>query len=74
MLKFWNGNLEVVEIDSKFYVLDGWNGELYTDCMEVDDRILNTFYTCISNSECKIRPINKQIDEDNFDIIGYEVL
>lgn len=74
MLKFWNGNLEVVEIDSKFYVLGGWNGELYMDCMEVDDRILNTFYICISNSECEIRPINKQIDEDDFDIIGYEVL
>lgn len=37
--RFWNdSNLEMVKLNNKWYLLDGWNGERYTECWKYSDR------------------------------------
>lgn len=37
-MKYNNSNLNIVNIAGRLFVLDGWNGEKYTDCRECADR------------------------------------
>lgn len=30
-------DMDIIELENKYYTLHGWNGESYTDCWEVSD-------------------------------------
>lgn len=70
---FANKEIEIVEINGKWYALNGWNGEVYTDCWETEEPTPGTACNVIDNN-IEIRPIYKEIEEDNFEITGYEVI
>lgn len=61
---------EVVEINNRFYALNGWNGEAYTTCFEVDSEglVVIDFKT-----NYIITPIYNEVDEDIIDIIDFTV-
>lgn len=67
----WNDVEKIIISDgSKFYVLNSWNGEVYGDCWEVKDskgldRVNDKSYT--------IKPIYKEVEEDEFEIVDYIV-
>lgn len=61
---------EIVEINGKRYALYGWNGERYLHCWEVDEI---GFYV-EDGKEYEIMPIYEEIDEDEFEITGYEII
>lgn len=69
--RLWNNKeIEVVEIDGRWFALYGWNGEAYCDCWETDE---HTF--CLEDGKSyEIRPVYKEISEDEFEIIGYEIV
>lgn len=69
----WN-NIEflIISNNTKYYVLnnDCYNGEHYTNCWEVADK--KGFEVIENAPEKSFAPIYKKIDDDNFEIIGYE--
>ena len=67
---WWNDKeIELVEIDGKVYALNGWNGEKFLDSWEV----AKNDYTDIINDGIAIKPEYKEIEEDEFEIVGYTV-
>jgi len=67
---WWNDKeIELVEIDGKVYALNGWNGEKYLDSWEV----AKNDYTDIINDGIAIKPEYKEIEEDEFEIVGYTI-
>lgn len=69
--RLWNNSdIEVVEIDGRWFALDGWNGDYYDNCWETDENTFN-----IEDGECyEIKPVYQEIDEDEFEIVNYEIL
>lgn len=68
--KWWNDkSIDLVEIDGKVYALYGWNGEEWTQCWEC----LGEDYM-ESGEKCVIRPIWKEVAEDEWEIIAYELI
>ena len=64
---WWNGrDLEIWKIGSKNVVLNGWNGEIYGACFEVDKELLNV----ISKEDFEVRPVYNQA----FEIVNYEIV
>lgn len=68
--------LEVVEIEGSYYVLDGWNGEVWTNCWEIDN-----LGNSLSNETYEIRPIysgvgepDKDGDFEQYEITDYEII
>ena len=70
---FENKEIEVVKINGKWYALNGWNGEVYTDCWETEEPTYGTSHDVLEDN-IAIRPIYKEIEEDNFELVGYEVV
>ena len=72
MKNLWNDkSIEVVEIEGKWYALNGWNGEFYADCWQTDE---NT-YAIESDKKYEIKPIYEyDEDYDQYDIVGYEII
>lgn len=71
-MTWWNdSSIEIVEIDGELYALYGWNSEKWTRCWKCIDR----FTADPDNKEYEVRPIFEQVgeDEDDIDIVGYEV-
>lgn len=86
--RLWNNDLiECVKIDGRWYALDGWNGEKWLDCWEVDER---TFTVCQDDkNEYEIRPVYRfetdvryedipedipaELDDFLSEVVGYEV-
>lgn len=60
--------IEMMEIDGTVYALNGWNGETYEDCWECLDA-----YTA-GKDGIRIRPICIEVDDDEWEIVDYEVL
>lgn len=77
MLKTWNG-VEVVEIDGRYFALDGWNGEIWGKCWKVipAENLDDVFDDAGGKANIIIRPIysDTQNDNDGFDIIDYKVV
>ena len=73
MIKWWTGDIEVVEIEGRFIALDGWNGEEYTDCWEVKEIVRDTAYG-VKADGLKAKPIYEEIEQDNFELTGYEFI
>lgn len=70
---FENKEIEVVEINGKWYALNGWNGEAYTDCWETEEPTYGT--ACeVLNDNITVKPIYKKYNEQQFDVIGYELV
>lgn len=67
--KYDNNEIEIISNGDKFYALYGWNGEKFYDCFEVEDK-----YGIATDNDEKFcfKPIYKEIDEDQYEIIGYE--
>lgn len=57
---WWNGGQDIYQVNSRCYVLNGWNGEWWLSCWEVapDD-----LYEIIG-SDIQIRPIYRYEAED----------
>ena len=70
---FASKEIEVVEIEGKWYALYGWNGEIYMDCWETEKPTHGTSHDVLEDN-IAIRPIYKEIEEDNFELVGYEVV
>lgn len=67
---WWNNrDIDLVEIEGAVYALHGWNGETYLHSWKCSGE----FNTDASEEEYAITPIFKQIEEDEFEVVGYEV-
>lgn len=62
--------MEVINYEGCNIALDGWNGEIYTKCFELDK-----YFCPISNGrDFEARPIYEEdVDYDQFIIVNYEV-
>jgi hypothetical protein len=82
--KWWNNNIEVVEVDDMLIAIDGWNGMEYTSCFRVNpfdytenERDGKIFYSYIGNEEYMVGVEYGEYLEDDendcfaTDIIGY---
>lgn len=68
---WWNDhNIEIYEIEGKRLALYGWNGEEYTECWEVSEDLMDV----ISKEDITVKPIYKEISEDEFEIIDYKII
>ena len=68
--KYWNSNdLDVYKINEKNIVLNKWNGEIFYDCFELDEKLIE-----VIRDEIAVRPVNNEISEDNFEIVDFEIL
>ena len=69
--KWWNDkNIELVKIDNEVYALNNWNGESYLNCWKCSGK----YFTEASKEEYIIIPKYEEIEEENFQLIGYEVI
>ena len=67
---WWNDQeIELVEIDGSVYALNGWNGEMYTNCWKCTGE--NNMDA--SQEEYEITPQCIEIEEDVFEIVDYDV-
>lgn len=65
-----NSSIKIIEKESKKYALHGFNGEEYLECWEVAD---NKGFDKVSDTVYCIKPIYAEVEEDEFDIVDYEV-
>lgn len=67
--RWWNdSSIELIEKDGNVYALAGWNGEKYYNCWKVIEDGLTA-----SEEEYIITPIYNQIDDDEFEVVNYEI-
>lgn len=71
--KMWGTDLDIVSNGKRYFVLDGWNGEAYCDCMECyDSRGYDTEHSRTgSYQRYDIREIYAEIEEGEFETVGY---
>lgn len=64
-------NTEIIEIDGRCIVIDfrKYDGDKYFDCFELADNLID-----IINTDLEVKPIYKEVAEDEFEIIDYEIL
>ena len=63
-------NIELVEIDGIMYALNNWNGEIYNNCwICLGENLMDA-----SKEEYTIKPIYKEVAEDEYKIIDYIVI
>ena len=68
--RWWNDKeIELVEIDGKVYALNGWNGESYLKSWECTGEGLMD----ASEEEYSITPQYEEVENDEFEIVGYTV-
>ena len=69
--QWWNNkNIELVEIGGIVYALNNWNGETYNNCwICLGENLMDA-----SQEEYTIKPIYKEIGEDEFQIIDYIII
>ncbi|ALA47993.1 hypothetical protein ABE137_12475 [Brevibacillus laterosporus] len=67
---WWNdNNIELVEIDGEVFALNGWDGEAFTKSW----KCTGEFHMEASEELYIITPIYDEVDEDEFNVVGYEV-
>jgi len=81
-MKWFESNIDIVEIDGELYALNGWNGEKWVHCWKCFD----SHTQALENKEYEIAPIYdlRKWNEESGEfedggtaidgIIGYEVL
>lgn len=68
--KFWNDKeLSVYEIDGIKIVLNGWNGDKWTNCLELAENEID-----IINDGIEIRPEYKELENGDFELINLIIL
>lgn len=70
-IKWFAGDIEVVEIEGRFIALDGWNGEKYLDCWEVEEVVGDTAFG-VKEDGLEVQPVYEEVGEDDFEVTGYE--
>lgn len=71
---WWNApDIEIYEIEGRFIALEGWNGEIYLNCWEVEEMVGDEGFG-IKADGIIVRPIYQKCNEDDFEIEGYEIL
>lgn len=63
-------NIEIIELNGKRYAMNGWNGEKYFDCYEVDEC---GYAIDPKAAPIEMRPEYKEVGEDEFEITGYTI-
>jgi len=69
---YWQDtDIRIECIEGALYALYGWNGEKWLHCWKCIDR----FTADPDGKEYEVRPIFEQVgeDEDDIDIVGYEI-
>lgn len=67
---WWNDKeIEIYEIEGRRIALNKWNGEIYYDCFEVTENLID-----IIADNIEVKPIYKEISEDNFEIIDFKII
>jgi hypothetical protein len=68
--KWWNDdNIKLIKKNNRVFALYGWNGDKYYNCWEcLGDHLVES-----GKEKFIITPIYKQIKEDNFEIIDYQI-
>lgn len=56
-------------MDGEVYALYGWNGEEYGSCW----KCTGEFLTEASREEYTLKPVYKEVAEDEWEIVNYEV-
>ena len=64
-------NTEIIEIDGRYIVIDfrKYDGDKYFDCYKLADNLID-----IIDKGIEMKPIYKEVAEDEFEIIDYEIL
>lgn len=71
---WWSApDIEIHEIEGRFIALEGWNGEIYLNCWEVEEMVGDEGFG-IRADGIIVRPIYQQCNEGDFEIEGYEIL
>ena len=68
-------DFEVIKYDGELYVAMGWNGEYYSNCYKHAPWCgLNNASPADGweNKSIALKPIYKEVGEDEFEIVGYE--
>lgn len=67
---WWNdSSVPLIKIDGSVYALSGWNGEKYLNCW----KCTGEGYMDASEEEYEITPVYREVSEDEFEVIGYDV-
>lgn len=70
---WWNDkSIEVAEIDGMNVALNGWNGEVYTDCFFVSGEIDGIFYNNDGDAENVVCIYSYDEENDYTEITGYK--
>lgn len=63
------GENEIIKLeDDRMFALNGWNGEKWFDCWQVDDR-----FTAMNDEKINITPVYQLNDNDEDEIFAYIV-
>lgn len=69
--RLWNNKeIEVVEINGRWFALCGWNGETYLDCWETDENTFNVE----DGKVYEIKPMYNQIEDDDYEVVNFEII
>jgi hypothetical protein len=72
MGKLWNNkSIEVIQKDGRNFALVNYNGDEYLDCFELDKNLIDVIN---EDKAFIIRPIYKEIKDDEFELIDYEIV
>lgn len=70
--KLWNNEeIDIISNNKNYYALNGWNGEIWTDCWCVLDK--KGLKKANDNTIYEIQPILEEV-EDGFIIVDYDVI
>lgn len=70
---WWNDKeIEIFEIEGRPIALSGWNGEKYMDCWEVNEMIDGVGFD-IKVDNLEVVPEYEQVDDDEYELIGYRL-
>ena len=68
--KWWNDvGISLVEIEGIVYALHGFNGEAYYNCW----RISGEHLTEASKEKYTLKPVYRELEDEEFEIIDYTV-
>lgn len=68
---YWNDkNLDVYKIEGKRIVLNKWDGDKYYDCFELAENLIDI----VSEKKFEVKPIYKEVVEEEFEIIDFKIL
>lgn len=64
-------NTEIIRIDGRNIVINfnNWNGEKYFNCFEVAENLID-----IIKRNIEVKPIYKQVSDEDFELVGYEIV